>query len=90
MRPAAADRRRARTGDRVREGRTGPRTPARLVSTESAREPVGAVVEGNQFASTAARVSSSAEKVLGKASLGTRISGGQFRYDHRRDDPRVH
>ena len=45
-RPAAADRRRTRIGDRVREGRTRPRTLIRVVSTESAREPDNAVAEG--------------------------------------------
>ena len=69
-RPAAADRRRTRIGNCVREGRTGPRTPIWLVSTESAREPDSAVAKRHQLAHVVTGVSASAKEVLGPASWG--------------------
>jgi len=83
-RPAAANRRRARIRNRVWEGRARPRTPIRLLSTESAREPDCTAAEGDQLTSIAAVVPTSTEEVLGKALLGERISGRQLGYNHRR------
>ena len=45
-RPTAADCRRTRVGDRVREGRARPRSPTTVLPTESARESDGAMAEG--------------------------------------------
>ncbi len=56
---------------------------AALLSNQPGREPDRAVAERNQLAGPTAGISAPTKEVLGKASMGARISGGQFRNDHR-------
>jgi hypothetical protein len=72
-----------------RSGEQRPHTHACGVSAIVKRERFGEAIEGTKFADVAGGVSSTSEKVLGKAFLGSGVRGMEYGRDNRRDGARV-
>jgi hypothetical protein len=89
-RPAAANCRRTRAGDRFPERSQVTTYTCLCRIDQSAGEPDHAMAEGNQLAGAAAGIPPFAQEVLGPPFLGQRIPGRQLGHDHRRDDSRIH
>src|SRR5262249_16757421 len=78
-----ADCHRARTGDYHRQSSQRPCPYVCTVQAASGHQQDRAVAQRDQLAPDGARISSSAQGVLGSALVGTRLFGGQLREYYR-------